>query len=485
MESAAAMPAANSGPLPPNANSTYSRGSRPRSVDTDLIARIMLAAAIWCAPYAACSTDNPSGRAILCSIACRAIRGVERKASADEIGRIEIAQHDVGVGDRGILAALVVANGSGCCARAVGADPHRSAGIDPDDRAAAGADLGEIDRGHLERVPAPVRSRDPAITPPPTSHSCTRVTPPSSISEALAVVPPMSKLMTRVSPICAATTCEPMTPPAGPDSTMCTGSSMAACAVVSPPLDCMSRMGAPIFARSRLPRSDCQIARDHGLQIRVHHRGRGALVFLDLGQDLVARAYRHTGRQLLDDALDRELVRRVGERVEKADRNRLDVLRQKLLHRALGVGRIERRLDAAVRVDPLVHGGAKVALDQGRRFFPAQVVKPRHAQRADVEHVAKAGGPDEARARAFALQDRVGADGRAVPDLGQVFAVDRRLREHVGEAVDDGAGVVVDARRNLLRMQEPVARQKDDVGESAADVDADTVGGACAGLHVS
>ena len=41
-----AMAAANRGPLPPKANSTYSRGSRPRSLDTDLIARIMLAEAI-------------------------------------------------------------------------------------------------------------------------------------------------------------------------------------------------------------------------------------------------------------------------------------------------------------------------------------------------------------------------------------------------------------------------------------------------------
>ena len=50
MPSAAAIPAANSGPLPPNANSAKSRGSRPRSVDTALMARIMFEAAIWCAP---------------------------------------------------------------------------------------------------------------------------------------------------------------------------------------------------------------------------------------------------------------------------------------------------------------------------------------------------------------------------------------------------------------------------------------------------
>ena len=50
MPSTAAMPAANSGPLPPKANSANSRGSRPRSVDTALMARIMFEAAIRCAP---------------------------------------------------------------------------------------------------------------------------------------------------------------------------------------------------------------------------------------------------------------------------------------------------------------------------------------------------------------------------------------------------------------------------------------------------
>jgi hypothetical protein len=50
MPSAAAMPAANRGPLPPKANSANSRGSRPRSVETALMARIMLEAAIRWAP---------------------------------------------------------------------------------------------------------------------------------------------------------------------------------------------------------------------------------------------------------------------------------------------------------------------------------------------------------------------------------------------------------------------------------------------------
>jgi hypothetical protein len=50
MPNDAAMPAANNGPLPPKANRAKSRGSRPRSVDTALMARIMFDATIRCAP---------------------------------------------------------------------------------------------------------------------------------------------------------------------------------------------------------------------------------------------------------------------------------------------------------------------------------------------------------------------------------------------------------------------------------------------------
>ena len=57
------MPAAKSGPLPPKAKSAYSRGSRPRSLETARMARIMFDAAMRCAPYAASASGKPSGTA--------------------------------------------------------------------------------------------------------------------------------------------------------------------------------------------------------------------------------------------------------------------------------------------------------------------------------------------------------------------------------------------------------------------------------------
>ena len=69
---------------------------------------------------------------------------VEPHAPAEEVVRVDIAEHDRGVGDGRLLAALAVAGGAGARARALRADPEQPAGIDPGDRAAAGADAPHI-----------------------------------------------------------------------------------------------------------------------------------------------------------------------------------------------------------------------------------------------------------------------------------------------------------------------------------------------------
>ncbi len=69
MPSSAAIPAANSGPLPPNASSANCRGSRPRSTDTARIARIIVAEASRSMPNAASSTEQ-----------CRGVRQVAQRS---------------------------------------------------------------------------------------------------------------------------------------------------------------------------------------------------------------------------------------------------------------------------------------------------------------------------------------------------------------------------------------------------------------------
>jgi hypothetical protein len=65
-------------------------------------------------------------------------------------------------------------------------------------------------------------------------------------------------------------------------------------------------------------------------------------------------------------------VARIGEGIEQADRDRLDLLGQQRIDRALGVTDIERALDAAAGIDPLVDHLAQIALDQRRGFSQAR-----------------------------------------------------------------------------------------------------------------
>src|SRR5215831_9355705 len=218
--------------------------------------------------------------------------------------------------------------------------------------------------------------------PAATAYSCARVSSPCSTIAALAVVPPMSKVMTFLSCFARASACAPTTPPAGPDSMMWIGRAIAADGV--------------------------QIVGDDWRHISVDHRCRGAFIFLDLGQYLTRNAQREPRRLAPDDVLDHQLMRRVSERVDEADRDRFDRFGEERIDGALRVGRIERALDRALMIDAFVHHLAQIALDQWLRFGPADVIEARHAQGADLQHVPEPLGGDESDPRPLALEDGVG-----------------------------------------------------------------------------
>ena len=146
------MPQANSGPLPPKANSANSRGSRPRSLDTALMARIMLEAAISCAPKAAASRLMPQAVGDGGLEDGTRLVGIESERAADEMPGIDEAEDDIGVGQRRHRAAHVVAHRPRRRAGALGPYLQRAARIDPDMRAPAGTDLGQVDGRDLQRI---------------------------------------------------------------------------------------------------------------------------------------------------------------------------------------------------------------------------------------------------------------------------------------------------------------------------------------------
>ena len=200
-----------------------------------------------------------------------------------------------------------------------------------------------------------------------------------------------------------------------------------------------------------------QVPSDHRPEVGVDRGRRRPLVLAQLGRDLVrgddARP-RQPPPQLLRD---RPLVRGVAEREEQADRDRLDAveLRQ----------RVElERLEHAVGPDPLADAVTALERDERLRVRRAEPVELRAVLPPQVEQVLEAGGRDERRSRALALEQRVRRDRRPVRealDLGR--ADGRRRGEH---------RLLLPRRRRHLRRPQLAVGEQHRVGEGPAHVDA-------------
>ena len=220
-----------------------------------------------------------------------------------------------------------------------------------------------------------------------------------------------------------------------------------------------------------------EIGRDDRHDVGVDHRRRSALVLLDLGQHLVGDAERKPRRLGAQDVAQHQFVCRIRERIEQANRHRLHLLGEQRIDRTLGIGLRQRTLDSAGRVDALVDHLAQVALHQRLGLRPGEVIKLWHPQRADLEHVAEALGGDQADAGALLFQDRIRGHRGAMADFVDVATGEALLAKHLGQAIDDGRCIIAGARRDLLGVQRAVRAEQYDVGERAADVDADAIAG--------
>ena len=126
-----------------------------------------------CTPSAAAIRSTPSASATRSS-ARLGRRALQPRAAAQEVGRVEQPQDQIGVGHGGRLAAAAVAGGAGLGAGAVRPDMQHAAGIDPGDRAAARADADDVER--LQRHPLagepPVGGDLRGRRPPPARCRC-------------------------------------------------------------------------------------------------------------------------------------------------------------------------------------------------------------------------------------------------------------------------------------------------------------------------
>ena len=160
-----------SAPPPPNGMAANFAGSCPRSIETSRMAPAMRASATRTIASAAASTSRPSGPADMRGDGRARRRHVEPGLADRPLG-IDAAEHDLGVRQRRPRIAAAVAGRSRHRAGAIRSDLQEPAAIDRGDRAAAGADGGdlhhrgadhqaEIDRGlGGERGPAAGHDRD-------------------------------------------------------------------------------------------------------------------------------------------------------------------------------------------------------------------------------------------------------------------------------------------------------------------------------------
>ena len=82
---------------------------------------------------------------------------VERHLAAEEEVGVEVAEHEVGVGDRGLRPAAAVTGRAGVGARGLRAAGEQPERVDVGERPAADADLDHVDRRRLDREAAAAR----------------------------------------------------------------------------------------------------------------------------------------------------------------------------------------------------------------------------------------------------------------------------------------------------------------------------------------
>ena len=214
------------------------------------------------------------------------------------------------------------------------------------------------------------------------------------------------------------------------------------------------------------------IAPEDRRQIGVDHRGVAAPDQLDQRRDLVAhRDLREAGglRQLFGP----RLVLAIVPGMHEDDGDGVDALGLGCLERGLRRRLVERHLDRAVGEHPLRHlGNSGIELFGQDDLFREDV---RPGLIGDLQRVAETAGDEQQRLVALALQKRVGRHRRSHPHRADAAGRDgaagldpERLADPLQRRVVIDAGVF---GQQLPRMQGSVRRLADDVGEGAAAID--------------
>ena len=223
-----------------------------------------------------------------------------------------------------------------------------------------------------------------------------------------------------------------------------------------------------------------QMALHEGLQRGVD-RGRGrARVFAQDRVEPVRERVGHPRHRLLDQGAQPLLVRRVLDRPEQADGDRLDALPREPGERRARRVLVERPLHLAFGRHPLGDFGREPARHVGLERVDMELEGMQLAALAIDQDVRKTLGHQQRGLRGGAGDDRVGRPGRAVdqhvrvPD--QVFDGDAHGPRRVGEPGLDAVGAPRGRGRRLADGERTARCGDDDIGKGAAGIDGNSVG---------
>ena len=433
---------------------------------SDRMALAMLALITVITPSAASRSVKPELARQLADHAARR-HLVERHAAAQEVAAVEAAQHDVGVGHGGAVAATAVGGRSRHGAGRARPDLEGAGLVDEGDRAAAGADRVHVDHRHQHG-----EARDPGVARGGLAEAALRDD--ADIGRGAADVEgdEVASARQAARPV-AADHAGRRTREQGEHGPFGHHAGRGDAAV--------RRHDAQIGLEAR--GADLQFQPRHvvahlGADEGVHRRRREALELAEL------RRHRRGGRGealgifLAHDRERARLVRGIEVGEQEADGDRLHARLFQLAHRLAHAGFVERLQHLALgRHQPLLHRLAMAALDQ-RPVLPGDVLHDRVVLRplvaADMQDVAIAAGRDHAGDGAVVLEDGVGGDGGAVEHhvdglaRNPVLVAKRhQARDHAARRIVRGCGHLVDSRLAGLGVG------IDQVREGAAHVDAD------------
>ncbi len=391
-------------------------------------------------------------------------RGIELQLAAEEAIGVEPAEHEIGVGHRRLGAAIAIAGGAGRRARALRADRQAVLRIEPGDRAAAGADLDDVDHRRLDRKPFHIAAgvvdrvdREAAVLDQ------------RALGGGAAHVEGDDVLQAQRLGIGA-----------GADAAADRTGFHEAHWLPAGALDRkqaavrahhIKRAGKALAGEVALEPPD--IGRDLRADIGVGGDRRGALVFVPFARQLGGAGDVDARQQRAQRRGGLFLVRRVGVGVHEEDRDRFDAERFDLAGERRQRGGVERRDDLALAADALGHLEPQRARDQRLVAAIVQVERVGPVAARDFEHVAKARRRDEGRLGALALDQRIDDERGAVVDETRLVRRELHLVEAVEDAFDE-----ISVGRRALGVGDAVVLVvvRNEISEGTADIDGDGKG---------